>query len=184
MLVDCVWASIFMFIALLNLVLNGTVLISVCLYAKNLKRTHFTILISLAVADILKVTPSILQAAALLQGPTSKIGNALCNSSSSTALMLVCLTTVHLMLESLNRMIAIVWPFKYYETFTKKRLIFILFVIWILPTVIITVPPYLIFDDYKVFEQFRDRFICLFDKENQYKPSRDCKTPMPALHLR
>ena len=171
MLVDCVWASIFMFIALLNLVLNGTVLISVCLYAKNLKRTHFIILISLAVADILKVTPSILQAAALLQGPTSKIGNALCNSSSSTALMLVCLTTVHLMLESLNRMIAIVWPFKYYVTFTKKRLIFILSVIWILPTVIITVPPYFIFDDYKVFEQFRDRlYACSIKKINTSHP--------------
>ena len=54
-------------------------------------------------------------------------------------------------------MIAIAWPFKYYEIVTKKRLMFVLCTAWILPVLVVIVPPFIFFNDYKTFALFKDR---------------------------
>ena len=125
-----------------SLVFNGLILISVLKY-RILKKKAYFLMISLSVCDIFKVLVYIPYAiGGFLQRGRSKMN--FCLVSSSIGVTLLFCTTMHLMMESLNRLLLIHHPFKYVRILNKKIMGSILTVIWLLPPLFVLFFPYIL----------------------------------------
>ena len=158
---------LFFYIAILVIssFLNGLVLIAVCKNRSLLFKRRFAILISLAIADFLKIIPLTIQVAAVILGPGSKNGSTACFYASTTGLYLIIVTVAHLAVESINRLVSIVWPLRY-ELFTNSKFFIAHFpVMWFLPCVGIVFVPYAVFEgNYNSYRALRMRmFSCTLD---------------------
>lgn len=158
---------LFFYIAILVITafLNGLILVAVCKNRSLLFKRRFAILISLAIADFLKIIPLTIQVVAVILGPGSKGGRTSCFYASTTGLYLIIVTMIHLAVESINRLVSIVWSLRY-ELFTNSKLFIALFpVMWLFPCFGIVVLPYAIFDgNYNSYRALRMRmFSCTLD---------------------
>ena len=141
-----------------DLILNGLILVSVVRH-KTLRKKAYFLMISLSILDLLKVTVYILYVAnGFLKHSQIKIN--LCLASSSLGIALLCCTTLHLMMESLNRLVLIYRPFRHNEMLTKKVMTFILTVVWLLPIVFVLGIPFAFFPAARVFKISTKVFSC------------------------
>ena len=141
-----------------DLLLNGLVLLSVVRYRILRKRVYF-LMISLSVCDILKVCVYIPYAAgALLRRGQTKRN--FCLATSSLGIALLCCTTLHLMMESVNRILLIYRPFKHKEFLTKKAMAAILAIVWLLPFLFVLALPFALFTEAKAFKFSAKLFAC------------------------
>ena len=158
---------LFFYIAILviSAFLNGLVLIAVCKNRSLLFKRRFAVLISLAIADFLKIIPLTIQVAAVILGPGSKGGSTTCFYASTTGLYLIIVTVAHLAVESINRLVSIVWPLRY-ELFTNSKFFIAHFpVMWFFPCVGIVFVPYAVFEgNYNSYRALRMRmFSCTLE---------------------
>ena len=116
-----------------NLILNVGILIAPIIDGA-LRRKRFAVLTSLAVADLLKIIPLISEIG------SSSYQQRTCQAVASVGLYLICVTILHLVLESINRLVAIVRPLRYGELLTNKLLVSLLAMLWFLPILGIILP--------------------------------------------
>ena len=116
-----------------NLILNVGI-ITAPIIDGVLRRRRFAVIISLAVADLLKIVPLISEIGFLSYQQET------CRALASVGLYLICVTILHLVLESINRLVAIVRPLRYGELLTNKLLVSLLASLWFLPILGIILP--------------------------------------------
>ena len=127
-----------------DILLNGLILTSV-FKSRILQKKIYFLMVSLAACDFLKVLGYLLLGASILvDGKNMVVKNDLCIAASSLGFALLCSTTLHLMMESLNRLFLIYLPFKYTNMLTNKVIFLILTVIWVLPFIFVVGLPHLI----------------------------------------
>ena len=121
--------------AILNYIFSasGLVLNSVQVYCLSLKRnkltSHETYLISLSVAEIVRLLFECVFMTAELNGNLKTIGNYM-----KSALMIVLFISIfHLLTITLDRYVAVTHPLKHHVAVTKKRVCLVCIAIWILP---------------------------------------------------
>ena len=116
-----------------NVLLNGGIIIASCI-DRVLRQKRFVVLISLAVADLLKIIPLISEIGISWHHLTS------CLSIASMGFYLICVTILHLVLESINRLVAIARPLKYNDLLTRNLFVLLMFAVWFLPILGIILP--------------------------------------------
>eukprot|EP00795_Rhopilema_esculentum_P010605 gene10605-19344_t len=126
--------TILLLAIILNSALNGGVLLAFCTH-RILQDRRFGILISLALADLLKIIPLILEIQTLFNIGNASVRFESCLIVSTVGLYLICVTILHLLLESINRLIAIARPLRYKDIFTIKTFISLMVLVWFLPAI-------------------------------------------------
>ena len=166
---DIVWVCVYVVTMLSSFILNGTVLVAVFKNRPLLLRKRFGVLISLAVADLLKVVPMMAQIIAVILGPGVEGGRTACVVSSTLGLMSIMLTILHLAAESINRLVSIVWPLNY-EGFLNSRLYKAAFpLLWLAPSLTVGIPPFIIFrGNYDTYHVLRTKmYACSLEPINE-----------------
>ena len=130
--------TVYILVVLCNTVLNGSILIAFCAF-RFIRQKRFGILISLAIADFLKVVP-LAGEIVVLWSTEEHINFTACLTISSIGLYLICVTILHLVLESINRLITIARPLRYHEILTTKIFGTLLTMVWLLPAFGIVLP--------------------------------------------
>lgn len=133
---------------LLNVVLNVGILAAPCV-DRILRQKRFAILISLAAADIIKIVPLISE----LLISQHRITH--CLSFASLGLYLICVSTLHLLFESINRLIAIARPLRYNDLLSKKLFVSLLIMVWFLPVLGIILPHFVLTNSAHWIPSFR-----------------------------
>ena len=126
--------TILLLAIILNSTLNGGVLLAFCTH-RILQDRRFGILISLALADLLKIIPLILEIQTLFDIGNASVRFESCLIVSTVGLYLICVTILHLLSESINRLIAIARPLRYKDIFTIKTFISLMVLVWLLPAI-------------------------------------------------
>ena len=116
-----------------NLILNVGIVIAPCI-DEALRNKRFAVLISLAIADLLKIISLISE----IGSPFTQLET--CQAIASLGFYLICVTVLHLVLESINRLVTIVRPLRYHELLTTKLVATLIAVLWILPILGIIIP--------------------------------------------
>jgi len=116
-----------------NFVLNVGIIIAPCI-DEALRDKRFAVLISLAIADLLKIISLISEISSLFTHLET------CQAIASLGLYLICVTVLHLVLESINRLVTIVRPLRYNELLTTKLVASLIAALWILPILGIIIP--------------------------------------------
>eukprot|EP00112_Aurelia_sp_Birch-Aquarium-sp1_P018160 Seg4295.2 transcript_id=Seg4295.2/GoldUCD/mRNA.D3Y31 product="D-like dopamine receptor" protein_id=Seg4295.2/GoldUCD/D3Y31 len=130
--------AIYILVVLCSTVLNGSILVAFCAF-RFIRQKRFGILISLAIADFLKVVPLAGEIVVLWQ-TEENINFTACLTVSTIGLYLICVTILHLVLESINRLITIARPLRYHQILTAKIFGTLLTMAWILPALGIILP--------------------------------------------
>lgn len=144
-------------IATIGLICNSLVLISVLKY-KFLRKKQYTILVSLAVCDLLKVVVMINMIIYTLKENSEN----LCEKTSALGITLLFSSTFHLAAESINRCFMVNSPYRYLQALRKCYIVFVVALLWLLPAFIIIALPYALFgEDWKLYMYFEiDMFSC------------------------
>ena len=130
--------TVYILVVLCNTVLNGSILVAFCAF-RFIRQKRFGILISLAIADFLKVVP-LAGEIVVLWSTEENISFTACLTISTIGLYLICVTILHLVLESINRLITIARPLRYHEILTTKIFGTLLTMVWLLPALGIVLP--------------------------------------------
>ena len=139
---EYVWLVANLLVLISSAVLNGVLLIAVC-WNRLLLQRRYGILISLAVADILKVIPMLAQMVSVLMDAEQGSITA-CMVASGTGLLLIGISILHLVLESVNRLLAIIRPLRYNAILSQKVFSLLLALVWLIPLLGV-VGPYAVF---------------------------------------
>ena len=133
---------VLVFIALLGLLANGLILMSVLKY-KVLRKRTYAFLVSLAVCDLLKIAVIV---NIIIYSLLEKDGIS-CTLTSLFGVTLSCATTFHLAAESVNRCSIVVWPYKYIRILKKKHIVLALVLLWLIPIAICVAMPLIWFGE-------------------------------------
>eukprot|EP00794_Sanderia_malayensis_P016085 gene16085-17708_t len=128
------WLSLNVLVLLANGVLNGAVLVAVC-FKRSLVEKRYGILISLAVADLLQIIPVLAHVIKLFTGLGKREDAISCVALSSIRLILICITILHLVVESINRLMIITRPLKYAIWLTPRKFTSALALVWLVPVI-------------------------------------------------
>ena len=132
-----------------NLILNGLVLIAIYKSRRLLLKKRLALLISMAVADLLKVVPSSAQIVAVVYGPSHVNGRSACLVSSSVGFLFIIVTALHLAFESVNRLVSILWPLRYEQFTNSKKYSAIIMSVWLLPVIGVIIPIHFLFGHHR-----------------------------------
>ena len=116
-----------------NVILNVGILVAPFI-DRTVRQKRFAVLISLAIVDLLKIIPLISEIGFPSHQPKT------CQAFASIGLYLICVTILHLVLESINRLVAIVRPLRYNELLTSKLFASLMAALWLLPIIGIILP--------------------------------------------
>lgn len=131
-----------------NVILNVGI-ITAAYIDRTLRQKRFAILISLAVADLLKAIPLISELRSSSDHFTT------CLIFASVGLYLICVTILHLVLESINRLIAIARPLRYNDLLSTRLFVSLMAVVWLLPVLGIILPHFIYIEEVDWIPSFR-----------------------------
>ena len=123
---------VFVTIALLGIIANGSILLSILKY-KTLRKNSYAFLVSLALCDTLKVIVVLNIIVYLEVGAYKKLA---CMETSLLGFTLLCCTTFHLAAESIHRYLMVEQPYKYGRFVNgKKHILGVVAFLWLLPII-------------------------------------------------
>ena len=124
---------VFVTIALLGIIANGFILLSILKY-KILRKNSYAFLVSLALCDTLKVIVLLNIVVYLEVDGYKKMA---CMETSLLGFTLLCCTTFHLAAESIHRYLMVEQPYKYtrFVNGKTKHILGVVAFIWLLPVI-------------------------------------------------
>ena len=141
---------------------NVLVCFAVLIY-RNLRTQTNMVLLSLAVSDLLMVISMAFNSTMILHNKWI-FGSTMCTVVSSLALTLCFISILHLCLLSIDRYLLIKKPFKPRNSMSKRTLIILMVLIWLVPSVVVNLP-------YADFEFRSSVFGCLKNTSQHHNPS-------------
>ena len=141
---------------------NVLVCFAVLLY-RNLRTQTNMMLFSLAVSDLLMVISMAFNSTMILHNKWI-FSSTMCTVVSSLALTLCFISILHLCLLSIDRYLLIKKPFKHRNLMSKRIMIILMVLIWLVPSVVVNLP-------YADFEFRSSVFGCLKNTSQHDNPS-------------
>ena len=126
-------------IAVLGIIANGCILLSIVKY-KILRKNTYAFLVSLAICDSLKVLVII---NIIIYNEVEKYSELGCMEISLIGFTLLCCTTLHLAAEGIHRYLMVEQPYKYARIVVSrtKHIVGVVLLLWILPIIFGIVVP-------------------------------------------
>ena len=141
---------------------NLLVCFAVLIYENLQTRTNM-MLLSLAVSDLLMVLSMAFNSTMVWYGEWQFSGT-ICTVVSSLALTLCFISILHLCLLSIDRYMSIKKPFKHRELMSKRTVMVLVVLIWLVPSVVVNLP-------YADFDFRSSVFGCLKNSSQHHNPS-------------
>ena len=117
---------------------NLLVCFAVLIY-KHLQTQTNMMLLSLAVSDLFMVVSMAFNSSMILHGKWL-FSKTLCTVVSSLGLPLCFISILHLCLLSINKYISIQKPFKHHELMSRRTVVVLMVLIWLVPSVVVNLP--------------------------------------------